>query len=563
MRNPGQQYCQDANGRLQMVGIRLAAANGSANGSGNSSGCVNNGDPLNLSFSYGSAGSNNGNLISETLLPLNNTQTFTYDAYNRLSTAKEGSTNWSQTYKYDVNGNANTSLGNRYVSATSGLSLLPSSFTPTANTNFNSSNQLIIQGSTYDRAGNLKTMGAYNLTYDAENRQVTNTVSGANTYSYDGEGRRIQKATTSPAVTTVYVYDAKGETVAEYASAPSGQLETTYLTTDHLGSTRLATTADGTVLGYHDYLPFGEEIPATIGGRSGLYGSAGDAVTHKFTGQERDAETASSAMQGLDYFGARYFSAAQGRFTSPDPLWVTADRMIDPQRLNLYAYGRNNPLKYSDPTGTDVVLGNCASNMTISMCQAAVTSGLSKEDRSHTRWVKGDGTNGFKKGQWGLQVDSDYKSSSKNFANLQTAANSHDGTAAVNIVAPHTEIPTTVGTMQNGRATAVPFQQYMASQGVNAAFNYVSGADEAFGQTLFPLIGQPTADTLYAPGRDTQMYLAADDPGAELTKTFFHELVHIVLGDFGRTVPKSGHDVPGVTKLTNAAEAEAQKNYGH
>jgi RHS repeat-associated protein len=31
-----------------------------------------------------------------------------------------------------------------------------------------------------------------------------------------------------------------------------------------------------------------------------------------FTGKERDAET------GLDFFGARYFSGAEGRFTSPD-----------------------------------------------------------------------------------------------------------------------------------------------------------------------------------------------------------------------------------------------------
>jgi len=37
----------------------------------------------------------------------------------------------------------------------------------------------------------------------------------------------------------------------------------------------------------------------------------------EFTGQERDSETASSGMaDGLDYFGARYFSAAQGRFTA-------------------------------------------------------------------------------------------------------------------------------------------------------------------------------------------------------------------------------------------------------
>lgn len=37
-----------------------------------------------------------------------------------------------------------------------------------------------------------------------------------------------------------------------------------------------------------------------------------DVVRQKFTAKERDAET------GLDYFGARYMSAAQGRWISPD-----------------------------------------------------------------------------------------------------------------------------------------------------------------------------------------------------------------------------------------------------
>ena len=37
------------------------------------------------------------------------------------------------------------------------------------------------------------------------------------------------------------------------------------------------------------------------------------AAAAEFTGEERDAET------GLDYFGARYFTGAQGRFTTPDP----------------------------------------------------------------------------------------------------------------------------------------------------------------------------------------------------------------------------------------------------
>ncbi|MBL8235005.1 MAG: RHS repeat-associated core domain-containing protein [Bryobacterales bacterium] len=67
-------------------------------------------------------------------------------------------------------------------------------------------------------------------------------------------------------------------------------------------------------------------------------------VDEKFTGKERDAES------GLDYFGARYMSAVQGRFTSPDEPLV--DQYAgDPQSWNLYTYGRNNPLKFTDPTG--------------------------------------------------------------------------------------------------------------------------------------------------------------------------------------------------------------------
>jgi RHS repeat-associated protein len=64
----------------------------------------------------------------------------------------------------------------------------------------------------------------------------------------------------------------------------------------------------------------------------------------EFTGKERDAET------GLDYFGARYFSGAQGRFTSPDPL-LNSGRPDSPQSWNRYAYVSNNPLKFIDPAG--------------------------------------------------------------------------------------------------------------------------------------------------------------------------------------------------------------------
>ena len=67
-------------------------------------------------------------------------------------------------------------------------------------------------------------------------------------------------------------------------------------------------------------------------------------MNDKFTGKERDTET------GLDYFGARYMSSAQGRFTSPDS--VAINRQIsDPQLWNKYSYVGNRPLSYVDPDG--------------------------------------------------------------------------------------------------------------------------------------------------------------------------------------------------------------------
>ena len=65
--------------------------------------------------------------------------------------------------------------------------------------------------------------------------------------------------------------------------------------------------------------------------------------------KERDEES------GLDYFLARYYSSAHGRFTSTDPINMTDERMQDPQQINLYAYARNNPLKYVDPNGEDTI----------------------------------------------------------------------------------------------------------------------------------------------------------------------------------------------------------------
>ena len=102
----------------------------------------------------------------------------------------------------------------------------------------------------------------------------------------------------------------------------------------------------------YDFLPFGEELGVGSGNpRQGVAGyPPGDVVLRiKFTGKERDAET------GLDFFGVRYFSAAQGRWTSPDwsagPQPVPYANFSDPQTLNLYGYVRNNTLGKADPDG--------------------------------------------------------------------------------------------------------------------------------------------------------------------------------------------------------------------
>ena len=127
-----------------------------------------------------------------------------------------------------------------------------------------------------------------------------------------------------------------------------------WLVPDHLGTTRIIVDETGSLANVkrHDYLPFGEELLAGTGGRTVGMGYTGDGVRQQWTTKERDPET------GLDYFGARYYASVQGRFTSADPVLITAARLMDPQRFNLYGHSRNNPMKYIDVHGEDLIIGN-------------------------------------------------------------------------------------------------------------------------------------------------------------------------------------------------------------
>jgi RHS repeat-associated protein len=80
-----------------------------------------------------------------------------------------------------------------------------------------------------------------------------------------------------------------------------------------------------------------------------------DGLGRNSPSKERDNET------GLDYFEARYYSSAQGRFTSIDPREIAFESNSDgflpylgnPQNWNRYAYVLNSPLVLIDQDGRE------------------------------------------------------------------------------------------------------------------------------------------------------------------------------------------------------------------
>jgi RHS repeat-associated protein len=106
----------------------------------------------------------------------------------------------------------------------------------------------------------------------------------------------------------------------------------TYLHGDHLGSTSVTS---GAISSEQTYYAFGA-VRTTNGTLP---------TDYTFTGQKIDAS------DGLMYYSARYYDAAIGRFIQPDSI---IEDWHNPQYLNRYAYVRNNPVRYTDPTGNRV-----------------------------------------------------------------------------------------------------------------------------------------------------------------------------------------------------------------
>ena len=166
------------------------------------------------------------------------------------------------------------------------------------------------------------------LTYDALGRSIEIAYPSELFYFPDGSQVLFKGQ-----VARGGIFRLPGGAQVNYDSTQGGLIS--YSHADHLGSLRLTSTPARGFVSSLAYAPFGEEY-ATSNPNAG-----GNAA---FTGWG-----SGFAFDEFD-FPLRQYSN-QGRWPNPDPLGRTATCPKDPQTQNRYAYVRNNPLSYTDPTG--------------------------------------------------------------------------------------------------------------------------------------------------------------------------------------------------------------------
>lgn len=151
-------------------------------------------------------------------------------------------------------------------------------------------------------------------------------------YIYTFDGRPLAEYDLLGNCLRDYIYMG-GRLIAEYDPATAQYY---YYTQDQIGSTRVVTDDLGAVVYAEAHDPYG--------GVQKTWTNTFD-PKRKFADKERDQET------GLDYFGARFYSAPMYRWISVDPALYREVAINNPQAWNLYSFCRNNPINLIDPSG--------------------------------------------------------------------------------------------------------------------------------------------------------------------------------------------------------------------
>ncbi len=195
-------------------------------------------------------------------------------------------------------------------------------------------------------------------TYDLFNRLIS-TKTGKKTVSFDYEadGYRHSKNTVTPSSEENIVYFYEGDHVA-FESDETGKVTAV----NHYGTSQYARTiyeGEEETTFYYQFNAYGD-VTALIGTDGNTiakyeYDAFGNLTSQPdikvnnsitYRGYEYDSET------GLYYLNARYYDSETARFLTED---TYRGEKNDPLSLNLYTYCKNNPLKYTDPTGHSAV----------------------------------------------------------------------------------------------------------------------------------------------------------------------------------------------------------------
>lgn len=176
----------------------------------------------------------------------------------------------------------------------------------------------------------VSTSTIFSLTTSTSSIYTTYSPFGSS-YIEDSRGTRTIYFTFNGALVGAYTYQVGNEAV-------TGKIS--YAHTNYLGTPVIETDDKGDIVQMDITDVFGNYV---------MRDQRNDNAYHNkgYTSHEFDDVT------GLNYAHARYLSAPMHSFMSVDPMLYSLPQsyLLDPQQMNSYAYARNNPVIYNDPTG--------------------------------------------------------------------------------------------------------------------------------------------------------------------------------------------------------------------